>query len=93
MNITLTQKDADFILKYIRADLQKVTETNVKLVERKKEFANELKKQDIREDSFAGSIAKSFLYISEEITNETDAIEKDLTKCVELLTVGSEVSE
>lgn len=92
MDIRLTQKDADFILKYIRADLEKITGTNVKLAERKKEFINELQNQGVKEDSLAGSIAKNLLFFSEELTNTTDKIEKDLLKCAELLTVGSEVS-
>lgn len=93
MNIILTQKDADFILSYIRADLQKITETNVKLVERKKEFVSELEKQGVNADSFAGNVAKNLLSFSEELTNTTDKIEKDLVRCVELLTVGSEATE
>ena len=82
-----------FILSYIRADLQKITETNVKLVERKKEFVSELEKQGVNADSFAGNVAKNLLSFSEELTNTTDKIEKDLVRCVELLTVGSEATE
>ena len=91
--ITLSNKDADFILKYIRADLEKITEAYSLTEKKKREFIEELKEEDVKDDSFEGTMAKTLIDLANAINTETSAIKEDLTKCVELLTVGSEAAE
>lgn len=91
--IVLSTKDADFILKYIRADLEKITEAYSLTEKKKREFIEELKKEDVKDDSFEGTMAKTLIDLANAINTETSAIKEDLTKCVELLTVGSEAAE
>ena len=91
--ITLSTKDADFILKYIRADLEKITEAYSLTEKKKREFIEELEKEDVKNDSFEGTMAKTLIDLANAINTETSAIKEDLTKCVELLTVGSEAAE
>lgn len=91
--ITLSTKDADFILKYIRADLEKITEAYSLTEKKKREFIEELKEEDVKDDSFEGTMAKTLIDLANAINIETSAIKEDLTKCVELLTVGSEAAE
>jgi hypothetical protein len=91
--ITLSTKDADFILKYIRADLEKITEAYSLTEKKKREFIEELKEEDVKDDSFEGTMAKTLIDLANAINTETSAIKEDLTKCVELLTVGSEAAE
>lgn len=91
MNVILTQKNADFILKYIRNDLRAVTdaasslEENYNNLEKSCESAEEMPQVAKR----VLELAKAAKDISDE---NTESIKKELEHCIELLTVGREVS-
>lgn len=90
MDITLTQKDADFILTYLRTDLQKLNDCcdtvhgNLRKVREIREHDKELEN-----DIFADFLVKK---MNEQI-DEFDTLYKKktdiLVKCIELLTIGS----
>jgi hypothetical protein len=86
--ITLTQKDADFILAYIRANTARMNRNYDEMVEKNKAFEERAKLVDPN-DPFV-------IKIREVITNATDEYQKlykvqsDIAvKCIELLTTGS----
>jgi len=92
MNIVLSQQDADFILKFIRNDLSilcanhKKTEDSYKelqqLSEKYKEFSSSPLMQSIKETADV---------LMKETNESSKELIKDLEKCIELLTVGSQV--
>ena len=92
MNIVLTPKDADFILKYLRFDLECINEKKEKLEKGKVELRSTYDESDIKDER----MAKYLLDLAEVTADATlkgfDEIKKDLNHCIELLTVGSEVS-
>lgn len=93
MNIVLTQKDADFILKYIRMDARRVDERYAMLEENEKnllESCNDLDKFDSKAATVISKFAKD---LGSDVRNDLDTLKKDFTKCIELLTIGSEVTE
>lgn len=92
MNITLTAKDADFILKYLRTDLERVSECTNKIVEKQNRFREQIKESGLEDDCAAMMLADGLLSESEEMIAESEDIKKDLTKCIELLTCGSEAN-
>jgi len=93
MNIVLTQKDADFILKYIRMDAKRIDE---KVEELKKdelrllESCKQLNNFEPKTASMISNFAKEF---GKNVIDELENIQSDFTKCIELLTVGSEVNK
>lgn len=90
MNITLSQKDADFILKFLRADLERVSSSNVEIKEKQIEFKKEISELNLQSDSCPEMIlVKNLLDLSSDMLNESLDIEKDLCRCIELLMMGS----
>lgn len=94
MNITLTQKDADFILNYLRSNLQKTNEHFDFASEKEKELNDRFNAdEELKNDPFAQLLVGSV----RKMQTEYDALYKQktdiLVKCIELLTVGSEFGE
>ena len=90
MNITPSQHDADFILKYIRVLLENVSDTQSEIGQKynklQKHFCEKLNNNEM---------ANEIMSFAKEVTSEIDSAiletKNDLEKCVMLLTVGSEV--
>jgi len=91
MNIILTQQDADFILKYLRNDLEQVIEASSDL---KKKYANlqKLFTDNLKKNKDAVTVMKIARVAAETMNEATSELQADLEKCIMLLTVGSEVS-
>ena len=91
MEIKLTSKDADFILKFVRADLQRVCETSAQIRGKQSEL------EEIYEKSDKTELMKHVLDMARQagdlVSEDMVKVRHDLERCVELLTVGSEVSE
>ena len=91
MDIKLTAKDADFILKFIRTDLQRVCETSAKIRGKQTEL------EAMYEKSEKSDLIKLVWEMAKEagtlVSEDMTEIRHDLERCVELLTVGSEVTE
>lgn len=90
--ITLAQKDADFILGYLRADLQKTNE-QLDFVNKKEEeiFSIYNNNENYKNNQFLQLIMDGVkLKRLEYDTFHKKKIE-NLVKCIELLTIGSEI--
>ena len=92
MNITLNSKDADFILRFLRTDLERLNDSLNKLLDSKEELQKTYNESQIKDSK----LAQVMMNIAEEVAAETkdgmQGVKNDLLKCIELLTVGSEVS-
>ena len=93
MNITLSQKDADFILKYIRMDARRVDERLKSLKESEERLRDKCKALQLEDDSLAVALLEAASQAGTEVADEMNGLKKDFTRCIELLTVGSEVAE
>lgn len=95
MNIVLTQKDADFILKYIRLDARRVEENYKKLTENENRLVKAYEESNFDKNEL--TLATTLLDMAKEVgtsaKNDLIELQKDFTRCIELLTVGSEVTE
>ena len=89
MNIVLTQKDADFILKIIRLDLARVVESETDLDNK---FAQLQKHhtENLKDISFANIIMQTATEMTNELKEQHMEIRKDLEHCIELLMCGSD---
>lgn len=92
MSISLTTKDADFILGFIRADLQRVVDNTANLDESWKRLEASCT-DNIKDLSFVQGLMKIAGDARQMAVSDNNDIRKDLERCVELLTCGSEVSE
>ena len=94
MNIVLTQQDADFILKFIRTDLT-VLQTNHNKTEQSYDELNKIleKHKDLANIPLYQVIKETAEDLMKETNRSNGELIKDLEKCIELLTVGSEVCE
>ena len=92
MNIVLTQKDADFILRFIRQDLERVIcsdkDLEYKFTKLKKQHEEKLKG-----DAFADMLIDTASRMTRAVNNASTEIRKDLEHCVELLMCGSEAEK
>lgn len=93
MNITLTQADADFILKYIRMDARRVEERYETLQENENNLRKAYEKANLTDRAVGNAIMEVAEELSTNVKNDLIELRKDFTKCIELLTVGSEVTE
>lgn len=93
MNIVLTQKDADFILKYIRMDAQRVDESFESLKKRETELLSKCNSPDVANEPMIRNIMEITTKAGNVVKAEMEELKKDFTRCIELLTVGSEVAE
>ena len=93
MNIVLTQKDADFILKYIRMDARRVDERFKMLEENEKNLAESCKKLSDMQPQTAVLISDFAKHLGKDVRNDLEELKNDFSKCIELLTAGSEVTE
>lgn len=85
--IILTQKDADFILSYIRADIERQNRRYDLVKEKEAELKK--MKSEIGDDPFSSFLLKTVMDSSEEY-HALYKIQTDIAvKCIELLTVGS----
>ncbi len=87
--IELTQKDADFILKYIRADLERASEAVERLKKRQEELEKSCNKVDLKGEGLESLITITKI-VGKAVDNDMNIIRHDLERCVELLTCGSE---
>ena len=92
MNISLTAKDADFILGFIRADLQRVIDNSANLDESWKRLEASCT-DNIKGLSFVQGLMKIAGDAKEMAVSDNNDIRKNLERCIELLTCGSEVTE
>ena len=91
MNIVLNQKDADFILKYIRGDLERLIaseNSRKEKYEKLKQHNNKMKK-----DPLVDSLMEAAKDLHEDISEGLSEFHKGLERCVELLMCGSEASD
>lgn len=90
--IQLNEKDADFILRFLRTDLEKINDRVNALLDSKDELQKTYEGSDIKDSR----IAQIMMDIANEVTEETkegmQEVKNELLHCIELLTVGSEVS-
>ncbi len=97
MEIRLTQKDADFILNYLRADLQRINNKCDRVIENEKTIARIKMDIDERGSPFEKAYAEMFQNAIKVSVQEYDALYKQLSgviiKCIELLTTGSQTDE
>lgn len=91
MNIVLKQKDADFILSFIRTDLKQLESSINKLDVKEQNLINSAKK--LQDDAVVEIITQLTLEQGNVVKKGLKEIKDDLIRCVELLTVGSEVAE
>lgn len=91
MNIVLKQKDADFILSFIRTDLKQLESSINKLDVKEQNLINSAKK--LQDDAVVEIITQLTLEQGNVVKKSLKEIKDDLIRCVELLTVGSEVAE
>ena len=86
MNITLSQKDADFILRFLRTDLEHVTKCGDYIRKKQADVKSHLKDLEGPEQILIGGL----LEVSDDMICESEELKSELLKCIELLTVGSE---
>lgn len=89
MSITLTPKDADFILRFIRADLEKINEAS-KESEKSWERLNLACKDEIKDIPAVMSIMEVAREAKKLSDGNVREIKESLQHCIELLTWGSE---
>lgn len=90
--IQLNEKDADFILRFIRVDLERLNGNLNELHQSNNDLKETYEKSNMK-DSL---MAKCMMDLAEEVTTKTteglSEIKNDLIHCIDLLTTGSEVS-
>ena len=91
MEIKLTQKDADFILSFIRTDLKRLNDSIDKLNNREQKLIDSAK--ELKDDAVVEIVTKLAFEQGNLVKGGLEEIKNDLVHCVELLTIGSEVSE
>lgn len=90
MNIVLTQEDADFVLKYIRADLEKLSDqlkiNASQCAELRKKCSDKIKDEPL---------LQTLMGIADDLKKEVEegaaVLQSGLERCAELLMCGSEV--
>ena len=90
MNITLNEKDADFILKFIRSDLEKVILSEKKYnsrFERLKQHYTQMERNPV-----ADGLMKVAGVLSNGVNENITDLKKGLEHCIDLLMCGSEVN-
>lgn len=90
VNITLNEKDADFILKFIRTDLEKVILSEKRhnsKFERLKQYYTNMEKNPV-----ADGLMKVAGVLCNEVNENMSDFKKGLEHCIDLLMCGSEVS-
>ena len=92
MNIILTQQDADFILKFIRNDLEQLAEVSSELDEKYKKLQSSFTDR-LKNNRDAVTIMEIARTAAEAMSETTTEMKNDLEKCIMLLTVGSEVKD
>lgn len=88
MNIIISQKDADFILKFIRADLKRVSDSSASLHNNYKRLEKSCT-EDLRNLPEVASMMEMATILKKTMDEDSDEIRKDLEKCIEILTIGS----
>ena len=92
MNSTLNTNDADFILRFLRTDLDRLNASLDRLLDSREELQKTYDNSAIKDTK----LANVMMDIAEKVTAETkegmQEVKDDLLHCIELLTVGSEVS-
>ena len=88
MNIIISQKDADFILKFIRAELKRVSDSSTSLQNNYKRLEKACT-EDLRNLPEVVSMMEMARVLKQTVDENSDELRKDLEKCVEILTIGS----
>ena len=89
MDIVLSQKDADFILSYLRADLERVSKISDDLIEKQKDLQNQLESQRSQMGLTKYFMCQGMLQISNEMIKDSTETKSELMRCIEILTTGS----
>lgn len=90
MDIVLNQKDADFILKYIRGELERLIISEKTHEEKYKKLQNHYKK--MKKDTFVDGLMDIAGELHSDVSEGLNEYHKGLERCIELLMCGSEVS-
>jgi len=88
MNIIISQEDADFILKFIRADLRRVSDSSASLHNNYKKLEKSCT-DGLRNLPEVVSMMEMASVLKKTADENSDVLKKDLEKCVEILTIGS----
>ena len=91
MNVVLSAKDADFILKFLRADLEKVSECGDNLIDKRNKYKEKMGELQLADNCPEMILVNGLIDIADDLIDESEDTKKDLMKCIELLTIGSEV--
>lgn len=93
MNIVLTQKDADFILKYIRMDAKRVDDRFKTLEENEHNLLKSCEQLNKFEPETASMVTEFAKKLGSDVRSDLEELKSDFTRCIELLTIGSEVDK
>lgn len=88
--IVLNEKDADFILKFIRMDLRRLNEQEKRLKESEDRFDESYEKAGGDESLLGKYLMDLKNEIGKQVKSDFLEIKEGFNRCVELLTVGSE---
>lgn len=90
VNIVLNQKDADFILKYLRKDLERIVESDKDLDSKFEMLQKSYDKDELKKDPVASSLMKIATVMTKAVNESSNTVKKDLEHCIELLVCGSD---
>lgn len=88
--VTLSNEDADFILRFLRADLELIEFRMEKLTESKKSLQKTYDTSEIKNTKLAQIMMDTADKISSQSLKEMQEIKNNLIHGIELLTAGSE---
>ena len=87
--IILTQRDADFILSYLRADIERQNKRHDMVCEKEAELKKLKSEVEVKEDPFSTLFVKTLLKSCKEFHSLYKQQTDIAVKCIELLTIGS----
>ena len=93
MNIVLSQKDADFILKFIRADADMIDERYKELNKAENDLRETYKNGNFNNLDKIKNIMEVSGDLATTVRGHLTELKNDITRCIELLTIGSEAAE
>ena len=90
--ITLSNEDADFILRFLRTDLDTLNNKLNKLSDSREELQKTYNESEMKGTKLANVMMDIAEKVATEAKNNMQEVKENLLHCIELLTVGSEVS-